>query len=173
MPPVPLRSFGPPQPDTAQGEQREKTSNTFKNGLQQSESVWTILCHTMLGVDVSANNVFNPGYVRRGAGEYGWLLVHDAADGAEAGYAMNLPWVSGDHSILAHQRASRIPLLKSQINIQTEIQLNPGLHNESVGLDLTDGLEIIGQVVATAHHGGLDLEPPVIHPLAGVIRYNG
>lgn len=37
---------------------------------------------------------------------------------------------------------------------------------------LADRLELIRQGIATADHGGLDLEPPVICPLAGVIGYN-
>lgn len=37
---------------------------------------------------------------------------------------------------------------------------------------LTDRLELIRQGITTANHGGLDLEPPVIHPLAGVKWHN-
>lgn len=37
---------------------------------------------------------------------------------------------------------------------------------------LADRLELIRQCVTTANHGGLDLEPPVVHPLAGVMIHN-
>lgn len=37
---------------------------------------------------------------------------------------------------------------------------------------LADRLEIVRQSITTADHGGLDLEPPVVHPLAGVMIHN-
>ena len=55
----------------------------------------------MGAVYVPADGVVDPGDVGGGAGEHRGLLVHDAADGAEAGDAVHLPGARG--GVLAHQ----------------------------------------------------------------------
>ena len=58
----------------------------------------------MLIVDVSADDILDPGEVGRGAGEHGGLLIHNTSDRAKASYTVNFPWTSG--GIPAHQRTT-------------------------------------------------------------------
>lgn len=64
--------------------------------------------HTVFIIDVSADDIFDPGEVGRGASEHRWLLVHNASNGAKTGYAMNFPRAAS--GILAHQGTTWISL---------------------------------------------------------------
>lgn len=58
----------------------------------------------MLIVDVSTDDVFDPGEVGRGASEHRGLLIHNASNRAKASYTMNFPRTTG--GVLAHQRTT-------------------------------------------------------------------
>lgn len=128
----------------------------------------------MLIVDVPADYIFDPGDVGRGACEHRGLLIHNASNRTKAGYTMNFPRTT--RGILAHQRTTWISLSESRINSKNTISmLSPCVYIYPVWWDLfylADRLELIRQGITTADHRGLDLEPPVIHPLAGVIWHN-
>lgn len=77
----------------------------------------TSCIRTVLIVDVSADDILDPGEVGRRSSEHRGLLIHNTSNRTEARYAMNLPRTTG--GILTHQRTTWISLSKSQINIRS------------------------------------------------------
>lgn len=104
MPSVPDRSFGPPHPDAIKGIQKVK-KKTARDCVSISKFVGQTSCiRTVLIVDVSADDILDPGEVGRRSSEHRGLLIHNTSNRTEARYAMNLPRTTG--GILTHQRTT-------------------------------------------------------------------
>lgn len=143
---------------------------------KQVFQIWAVLIRTKTVVNVLADYILDPGEVGRGAGEHWGLFVHSAANRTKASDPMNFPRTA--HLVLTHQRTTWISLHRVTSRRGTYQEMLWCLRMPSPCLSfrrkfhLADRLELIWQFITTADHGGLDLEPPVIHPLAGVILHN-